>query len=109
MTRATANPGPFPFLFTDTDSTSFSREMSNGATRTATPFENRSIVGCNVIIPRGVCGRVSNLGMADAACVCVCLCIECNKVYNTRSDKPYVRRTDRTSTYPRALFKIADD
>lgn len=73
--------------------------------------EDRSIVGCNVIIPRGVCGRVSNLGSTDAAyvSVCVCLCTECNKVYNTRSDKPCVRRTDRTSAYPRALFKIAGD
>lgn len=74
-----------------------------------------------MIIPRGICGRVSNLGAADATrvfvCVCVCicmrvyvcLCIECNKVYNTRSDKPCVRRTDRTSAYPRALFKIVGD
>lgn len=36
---------------------------------------HRSIVGCNVIIPRGVCGRVSNLGAADAAYICVCACV----------------------------------
>lgn len=112
-TRRRGHDQALPFLSTPTPilSPALSRNIewcdANG------DAEHRSIVGCNVIIPRGVCGRVSNLGAADAAyiCVYVCvyLCIECNKVYNTRSDISCVRRTDRTSAYPRALFKITGD
>jgi len=64
--------------------------------------EDRSIVGCNAIIPHGICSCVSNLGATDAAC------LSARRRYIIHSVINCVRRTDRTPVYPHAVFKIAD-